>query len=253
MSTGAPNGTACSASVGDETPRHVAPPSSAAADASSNPWPYPLAFTTAMTPTPGPSIAFTAAALSEIAAVSTSTHFCGCTLVLPAGPVRAGDDLEEVSVRVPEVHASTAVVAVDLPPPPERRIGPVLEPPLGDPTEDLVELVLADEERVVLRRDLAVHVVIVERHAVAGLADTERPARRRLRQPEELGEERRRALLVPAPDDRVVELHAHAFTLPSAGPGDPLRTVSLAPSPSHRLPRLPHRYGGFLPRPPLPL
>src|SRR5437899_1366458 len=166
----------------------------------------------AMRPTPGPRIALAAAALSEIAAVSTSSHFCGLHIsaCLPTGAVRSSDDLEDVTVGVPEVHATTTVVAVDLPRPAESRVGPVVEPALRDPAEDLVELVFTDEERVVLRRDLAVDVVKVERHAVARLDDAERPERRRLRQPEDLGEERRRPLLVPAPDDGVVELHAHS-------------------------------------------
>src|SRR5947207_3409785 len=93
MRTGAPKGTACSASAGDETPSQVAPPSSAAAAASSNPWPYPLALTMAMRPTPGPRIALTAAALSEIAAVSTSSHFMSW--------LRAGDNRRHVQLGNP--------------------------------------------------------------------------------------------------------------------------------------------------------
>src|SRR5205085_992536 len=46
----------------------------------------PLALTMAMRATPGPRVALTAAALSEIAAVSTSSHFCGlCMSLLGAG------------------------------------------------------------------------------------------------------------------------------------------------------------------------
>src|SRR4051794_37146491 len=86
MSTGTPKGAACRASAGEETPSHVAPPSIAAAAASSNPWPYPLALIIAMRATPGLRVALTAAALSEIAAVSTSSHFCGlCMSLLGAG------------------------------------------------------------------------------------------------------------------------------------------------------------------------
>src|SRR5205807_1539008 len=203
----------------------------------------------AMRPTPFPSIAFTAAALSAIAAVSTSSHFMSWLRArgnrrhvqgLPTGPVRAGDDLEQVAVGVSEVHAATTVVVVDLARSAERRVGPVVEPPLGDPTEDLVELVLADQERVVLRRDLALDVVVVERHLVADLDDAKGPEARRRLQPEDLGEERRRPLLVPAPDDGVIELHAHTPTLLSSRPPGP---------------GVPHRlgaHGGSLP-PPLPL
>ena len=43
-----------------------------------------------------------------------------------------------------------------------HRIGPVVELACDDPLEDLVELRFADEERVVLRGDVTVDLVIVE-------------------------------------------------------------------------------------------
>ena len=56
-----------------------------------------------------------------------------------------------------------------------RRVGPVLEPALADAAEDGVEVVFADQERIVLRGDLAVGLVEVERDAVVELDDEERP------------------------------------------------------------------------------
>src|SRR5437879_6941798 len=133
---------------------------------------------------------------------------------LRTGAVRSGDDLQQVPVRVAEVHAATPVVAVDLALPVETRIGPVVESAPRDPPEDLVEIVLVYQERVVLRGDLAVDIVEVQRYAVAGLDHEERSEGGRRLQPEDLGEERRRPLLLPAPHDGVVELHAHRSTLP---------------------------------------
>src|SRR5207245_4429477 len=77
---------------------------------------------------------------------------------LNSAAVRPGDDLEEVAARILEVHAAAAVVAVDLALPLLLRVGPVVETALLDAPEDLVELLLAHEEGVVLRFGLAVRV-----------------------------------------------------------------------------------------------
>src|SRR5258708_5342424 len=104
--------------------------------------------------------------------------------------VRLGDDLEEVAARLFEVNAAAAVVVVDLALLLLHRIGPVVDALLLDAAEDLVELLLADEERVVLLLDLVVGVAEIERHAV-GEHDREevRAERFRRRQAEEPGEE----------------------------------------------------------------
>src|SRR5690606_14288450 len=75
-----------------------------------------------------------------------------------AAAVRPRDDLEVVAVRIVEVEPAASVVAVDLARPRVHRIGPVFETALADPREDLVELVFADEERVVLDRQLLVGI-----------------------------------------------------------------------------------------------
>ena len=67
-----------------------------------------------------------------------------------AAAVGPCEHLEQVPVGILEVDAAAAVVMVDLARPPSSRIGPVREPALSDAAEDGVELVLADEERVVL-------------------------------------------------------------------------------------------------------
>ena len=80
-----------------------------------------------------------------------------------------------------KVHAAPTVVVVD----PARRaahgIRPVVDTAGDDATEDLVEVVLANQERVVLLNDLVVHLVEIERDAVVHLDDEERPVDRRRR------------------------------------------------------------------------
>src|SRR5207248_8033701 len=89
---------------------------------------------------------------------------------LGLGAVRPRDDLEEVLARLLEVHAAAAVVVVDLALLLLHRIGPVVDALLPDAAEDLVELLLADEEGIVLRLGIVVGVAEVERHAEIGRA-----------------------------------------------------------------------------------
>src|SRR5215216_5985079 len=72
---------------------------------------------------------------------------------LRAAPVRTRDDLQEVAVGREEVDAAAAVVRVDLARPGLTRIGPVRHLLFLDAAEDLVELVFAHEEGVVLAGD----------------------------------------------------------------------------------------------------
>src|SRR6185503_2035123 len=116
-----------------------------------------------------------------------------------------------LAVGIFEVDTAAAVVVVDLSRVRARRIRPVLEPALADASEDAIELVLADQKRVVLDGDVAVRVAEIERHAVVELDDEEMAGALRRRAAEDLGQERRRAPLVATPDDRVVERDAHAL------------------------------------------
>src|SRR5215475_1955528 len=126
-----------------------------------------------------------------------------------AAPVGACENLQQVTVGVFEVHAATPVASVDLSGSGPARIGPVCAPLLADAAEDPVEVVFAYQEGVMLGGNLAFPLVEIERDAVVGLDDEEGPEAHGRRQAENLGEEGRRSPLVTAPDDGMVQLHAH--------------------------------------------
>src|SRR6266566_4822204 len=123
--------------------------------------------------------------------------------------VGAGDDLEDVAAGVLPVHAPAAVVGVELARPPLARIRPVRQFAGTDPAEDLVEVGFGHQEGVVLRADGTVIVGEVQGDVVAGPHDQERPKRLRVAEPEDLGQEARRLMLVPDSHDGVVQLDTH--------------------------------------------
>jgi hypothetical protein len=127
-----------------------------------------------------------------------------------------------VLVRVLPVDAAAAVVGVDLTRVLLEGIGPVRQPARPDPAEDLVELLLGDEERVVPGRHHGV-VEEVQRDLVGQLDDGERAEVHRWRQPEELGQEGGRGVPVVRGDDGVVELDGHGG-LPPCGGGSEARS-----------------------------
>src|SRR5688500_13105291 len=89
--------------------------------------------------------------------------------------VGTGEDLEEMPARVLEVNAPAAEVMIDLARLLLPRIGPVLEAPLLDASEDGVELGLAHEEGVMLHLDVhAIAAQEIERNLVADFHDVER-------------------------------------------------------------------------------
>jgi hypothetical protein len=133
-------------------------------------------------------------------------------------------------VGILEVAPAAAVAPVDLAAMRAAGVGPEVEAALADAIEDRVELRLADEEGIVLWCDLVVGRVEVERDVVVDADDVEGTETRGRRPAEDLGEERGRARLVAAPDDRVIQR-----TLMQAeciGPRCSVHARRLAPSPS---------------------
>ena len=76
--------------------------------------------------------------------------------------VRHRDDLEQVPVRVVPVEAAAAVVGADLPFAAPVGVGPVRQAPVDDAGVNTVEVVVADQERIVLARRNPVVVGVVE-------------------------------------------------------------------------------------------
>src|ERR1700739_2571348 len=89
-------------------------------------------------------------------------------------------------------------------------IGPVGQVLLAEAVEGGVELGLADQERVVLRGDRAGGLGEIEGDVVVRFDDQEVAEAGGRGQAQDLAEERRRAFLVTARDDGVVQLDAHA-------------------------------------------
>src|SRR5262249_18474523 len=109
---------------------------------------------------------------------------------------------------------------------------PVFKAARADAPEDLVELFVADQKRVMLGGNLAIGLMEVERDAVAERYHEKRSKACRCRQAEDAGKERRQPLLVAAPDKRVIELHAHIMILVARSPAYP----SSDPSVPNRVP-----------------
>src|SRR4029077_10789667 len=97
---------------------------------------------------------------------------------------RPREDLEKMSVRVLEIEAAPAVAPIDLAGTVLRRIGPILQSALPNASESGIEFPFADQESVVLHRDVALSLVKIERHAIAEIDDAERPETARFRKTE---------------------------------------------------------------------
>src|ERR1700757_726510 len=117
-------------------------------------------------------------------------------------------------LRMLEVHTPAAIVVIDRAGAALRRIGPVRHLALPDPRQHLVELRLADQEGVVLVRQLAVLLLRqkIQRYPIAQRNRKEGPERPRRSQAEYAADEAGRALRIPAPHDGVIELHAHGLS-----------------------------------------
>src|SRR3954470_12610348 len=118
-----------------------------------------------------------------------------------------------MAVGLLEVDAAPTIIAVDLASAMLGGVGPVFEAAAVDASKDLIEVFFADEEGVVLNTDLAILLIKIQRYAVVELDDEKRSERPCWRQPQNLREKFGRLPLVAAPDDGMVELHAHVAML----------------------------------------
>src|SRR5579885_3071569 len=124
-------------------------------------------------------------------------------------PVGAGQDLEEMSVGVFEIGAAAVVPVVDLIAPPLVGIGPIGQAALLDAGEDLVELGLAHQERIMLRLDLPAGIDEIQGQFVADRDQGKGTEEDRRREAEDLAQEQGRGLPVAGRHDRMIELGCH--------------------------------------------
>ena len=111
-------------------------------------------YETATPPSPATAVTLSAAWSSSSGISPQSPRDASsATSSFPAA-VRPGQHLEEMAARVLEVEPASAVVVVDLAFVARPWIRPVRDAALLDAGEDLVELFLGDQERVVLLGDL---------------------------------------------------------------------------------------------------
>jgi hypothetical protein len=125
--------------------------------------------------------------------------------------------------RVREIDASPAVAVVDLIGLRALGVSPVRHTLFEDPTESVVELSLGHQEREVHAGYVTRGVSKVDSYAVSRLHLDEVTEGQRRLQPEHIGEEPRRLVLVVRPDDEVIQLGHHARRL-GLGPVGGLRT-----------------------------
>ena len=83
-----------------------------------------------------------------------------------AAAIGAGEDFQEVTVRVLEIDSSAAIVVIDFTRPGFGGIGPIGTPPLSNPSKNFVELSLTHKKGIVLRLYFAVGVHEIDVGAV---------------------------------------------------------------------------------------
>src|SRR5215213_576701 len=132
--------------------------------------------------------------------------------------IGAGNDLQEVPAGVLPVDAAAAVIGIDLALGTSERVRPVDHAAFADSTKNLVEPVLVDEERIVLRVHRTMVVSEVQRDVVVDVHDQERAVGLRLSYSENLGQKSRGLLLVAHRYDRVVQLDCHRHPPSHGGP-----------------------------------
>src|SRR5262249_31186602 len=91
-------------------------------------------------------------------------------------------------VRILEVEPAPAIMMINLALLPLAWVGPVGELARTNSLEDRIEIRLVDQEGVMLARNLAVGVHVVEVRSVVGLDHDERSPPRWSGQPQHLGE-----------------------------------------------------------------
>src|SRR3546814_12476345 len=124
----------------------------------------------------------------------------------PAAAVRERDDLQQMTNRFVEIHATAIVPAIDLARSLAERIGPEGKSPLLDAAENVIELGFAYQKGEMPGRDGLVRLDEVERR-FDHLHDREVGPFPMGGEPDERRQEFRRTLLVPGMNDTVIQRH----------------------------------------------
>jgi len=127
-----------------------------------------------------------------------------------ATAVGARNNLEQMAVGVVEIESAPIIPSVDLIALTTAGVGPVRQAAITNSGEDLIELSLAHEKRIVLRDDLTVSLHIVQRR-IANLYRREGAEQNRRRKPQNFREEQRRRIFVARGNNRVVEPDRHGL------------------------------------------
>jgi hypothetical protein len=114
-----------------------------------------------------------------------------------------------MTVRVFEIHPASTIVSINFASVVLAWVSPILNSPTADASEDLIEVVFAYQESIVLGGNFAFLLIEVEGDAVVEVDDQHWSESCGRRQAQDICEKCCRCLLVAAPDDRMVKLHAH--------------------------------------------
>src|SRR5687768_3753545 len=109
-----------------------------------------------------------------------------------------------MSVRIAEINSAAAVVPVDLTRFGTCRVGPEFQPHLFYPPKGRIELVLRNEKRKMLYRDMLRGFKEVDRYIVRQIDNQKMIETPGFGKPEDVRQKSGRPLLVRTPGDRVV-------------------------------------------------
>jgi hypothetical protein len=82
--------------------------------------------------------------------------------VLWFAPVRSSNELKKMTVRVFEIHPASTIVSINFASVVLAWVSPILNSPTADASEDLIEVVFAYQESIVLGGNFAFLLIEVE-------------------------------------------------------------------------------------------
>src|SRR5262249_17874059 len=127
---------------------------------------------------------------------------------LPA-PVGAGENLQEVAIRILEIESPAAIVVIDFSSLCFRGIGPIGKPSLSNACKNFVELSLANEKSVVLLLYFPSGIHEINVGSIVSGDHLERSPFFWCRQPQNVGQKLRRCTAIARPNNGVIELDGH--------------------------------------------